>query len=148
MITMIFGVGIDLLDSRRLARPYSTYGDRWVNKILSSNEKLDWNHCMEDAAETRKINFLAKRFSVKEAFVKAIGTGFGRGITWKNLSLFHNLYGQPQLQLDTVAVNILRQRWRRIKEDFIIHVSLADEGFLINTIVIIAAEKVYETKID
>ena len=87
---MIVGIGTDLLERDRIEDLYNRYKEKFVCKILSKSE-LDQYAYIQD---NRKINFLCSSFSAKEAFVKALGSGF-RGIHPSHLSLTKDDLGKP-----------------------------------------------------
>lgn len=87
---MIFGIGVDLLAAERMAQTHARYGERLHRRLLHPAE-------LEALGRARDPdNFLAKSFAAKEAFVKAMGTGF-RGITHADVGVVRNDIGRPQL---------------------------------------------------
>ncbi|GHU28096.1 hypothetical protein FACS1894152_5540 [Bacilli bacterium] len=100
----ILGVGIDLLDISRIANLYAKYGSRLTDKILSNEELLSFE---EIDLMQKKVNFIAKRFSAKEAFLKAVGIGMGRGIGLRDMTITKNQLGQPVIVLNEVAMGFL-----------------------------------------
>ena len=73
---MIHGIGVDLIEIARIKKLYYRQ-DKLVERVLSKNEQ---QHFHQFKSETRKIEFLAGRFTCKEAFSKALGTGLGKTI--------------------------------------------------------------------
>lgn len=130
---MILGVGIDLIDVDRVTKANDKYGERFISKILSIKEKKIFN---EIGTKDKKNNFLAKRFSVKESFLKALGLGLGRGIEFSDISVVNNLYGKPEINLSKKAKNIVENLYK--SDRIIFNVSMTDEKNLINTITIIS----------
>jgi len=98
---MIHGIGIDLVHITRMQNNIERYGDRFVKRILSRVELDDYNGTSEPAY------FLAKHFAAKEAMVKALGTGFRNGLTFKNISINHNQFGQPRIMCNGRASEIM-----------------------------------------
>lgn len=90
---MIRGIGIDLVEIERLQHALERHGDRFARRILAEQE---WSEFSE-LKPTLQARFLAKRFSVKEAFSKALGTGLGRGFGFQDISLGHDRLGKPIL---------------------------------------------------
>ena len=136
---MILGFGIDLLEKNRIEKVYNNFNSNFVEKILSLEELSLFNE-VEDY--NKKIYFLAKRFSVKEAFLKAVGIGMGRGILMKDITLKNNSFGKPELELIDRAKNFLIKYFNNIDYDKInFIVSITDEKLLINTAVIIDYDK-------
>ena len=136
---MILGFGIDLLEKNRIEKVYNNFNSNFVEKILSLEELSLFNE-VEDY--NKKIYFLAKRFSVKEAFLKAVGIGMGRGILMKDITLKNNSFGKPELELNNISRDFLIKYFNNIDYDKInFIVSITDERLLINTAVIIDYDK-------
>ena len=136
---MILGFGIDLLEKNRIEKVYNNFNSNFVEKILSLEELSLFNE-VEDY--NKKIYFLAKRFSVKEAFLKAVGIGMGRGILMKDITLKNNSFGKPELELNNISRDFLIKYFNNIDYDKInFIVSITDEKLLINTAVIIDYDK-------
>ena len=90
---MIIGVGTDIVDVDRIAKVYGRQGDAFVKRLLSEAERfeLDKQHYPE--------RFLAKRWALKEAVSKALGTGIAQGVCFKDMTIGHKDSGQPILLL-------------------------------------------------
>lgn len=113
---MIFGVGIDIVKIDRIEKSYKKFGEEFAKRILTAAE-------MQRLTQTSKIySFLAKHFAAKEAFVKALGTGFRQGVTLQQIQIEKSLHGQPQIVAFAAAKNFLDEN--AIKH---IHLSLTDE---------------------
>jgi holo-[acyl-carrier protein] synthase len=113
---MIHGIGIDLVDIRRMQENIERYGERFAGKILSTSEMLEYSKINKPAS------FLARRFAAKEALAKALGTGFNHGITLKNISIIHGQDGQPAISCAGKILEIMLLR--RIGSS---HLSITDE---------------------
>jgi len=88
---MIFGIGTDVLELKRIERAYRRFGDRFAERLL-----LDEEHAL--FVETKnKTRFLGMRFAAKEAVAKALGTGFANGIWVRDVGSVPNKLGQPQV---------------------------------------------------
>jgi holo-[acyl-carrier protein] synthase len=87
---MIAGIGIDLVDLDHMASVLKKQ-PRIFKKILTKKEI----EIYESRGEKRKLEFLAGRYAVKEAFSKAMGTGIGKTVTFQNISVLNNEKGQP-----------------------------------------------------
>lgn len=90
---MIVGVGTDLVDVRRIEAALDRFGDRFAHKLLSEEEFHEYKR------STNPAKLLAKRFAVKEAAAKALGTGFRLGVSWQDFEIRHNELGAPCLSL-------------------------------------------------
>ena len=93
---MIFGVGTDICDVRRIRASLARHGDRFALKILSDAEFATWQARSARWPE-RGIRYLATRFSAKEAFSKAIGLGMVMPMTWRRCEVANLPSGQPTL---------------------------------------------------
>ena len=89
---MILGIGTDLVNNKKIKKIYQKYGDRFLNKILSANEKAEFSNLKN----SQKLNFLCSSFAAKEALVKAFGIGF-RGVYPSDISMKKNELGKPEL---------------------------------------------------
>jgi len=79
---MIYGIGTDICDVRRIRASLACHGERFAQKILSDAELATWKSRSARWPE-RGVRFLATRFSAKEAFSKAIGLGMRLPMTWR-----------------------------------------------------------------
>lgn len=94
---MIAGIGVDLTTISRVARAHQRFGLRFARRILHPNEISAYQ--MHNAPE----RFLAKRFAVKEAAVKALGTGERTGVLLKDFYIEHDALGKPLLRVSGQA---------------------------------------------
>ena len=92
---MIIGIGTDLVKQSRVAALLSKYGQKFLNKIMSKNEIFYIQKCNSES----KLNFICSSFAAKEAFVKALGTGF-RGIYPNQITYLKNNDGKPSLNVE------------------------------------------------
>lgn len=115
---MIYGVGTDIVDIRRIQSAIDRFGDRFPGRILEQGEFRQY----DVLSKSEKARFLAKRFSLKEAAAKALGTGFRRGVILKDFALFHDEMGKPLLKLRGKAKEIAEKSGVNAS-----HVSLSDE---------------------
>ena len=95
---MIYGIGTDICDVRRIRASLARHGDRFALKILSEGEFATWQARSARWPE-RGIRYLATRFSAKEAFSKAIGLGMTMPMTWRLCEVAKLPSGQPTLIL-------------------------------------------------
>ena len=91
---MIFGIGTDICDVRRIRATYERQGERFVRKVLSEAEFAVWQRRGERWPE-RGLRYLATRFSAKEAFSKAIGLGMRMPMSWRRCEIANAPSGQP-----------------------------------------------------
>ena len=90
---MIIGVGNDMVDIRRIEQTLERFGERFTNRIFTELERR------KAARRPNAAPTLAKRFAAKEACSKALGTGFRRGVFWKDMGVINLPTGQPTLEL-------------------------------------------------
>ncbi|MBM3356966.1 MAG: holo-ACP synthase [Betaproteobacteria bacterium] len=88
---MIYGIGIDVVEPRRISRLVEKYGERFARRVLTP---LEWPAYLRTV---RPVLFLANRFAAKEAFSKAMGTGFRYPVTLQCISVVQNAAGRPSL---------------------------------------------------
>ena len=89
---MIYGIGIDVVEPHRIERLMTKYGERFARRVLTPRE---WAGFQRTA---RPVLFLANRFAAKEAFSKAMGTGFRYPVTLQCISVVQNRLGKPSLE--------------------------------------------------
>lgn len=97
---MILGVGTDLAEVERIRESVARYGERFLKRIFTDDERA-YASSKKNAAER-----FAARFAAKEAGMKAIGTGWNRGVTWKDFEVYNEPSGRPSLRLSGVAREI------------------------------------------
>ena len=98
---MIYGIGTDICDVRRIRESLARHGDRFAAKILSEGEFATWQARSQRWPE-RGIRYLATRFSAKEAFSKAIGLGMRMPMTWRLCEVGKLASGKPVIVLHGV----------------------------------------------
>jgi holo-[acyl-carrier protein] synthase len=91
---VIIGIGSDLCNIERIASSLERFGERFINRVFTSTERLK----AEGRPFTRAGTY-AKRFAAKEAFAKAVGTGFRRGVFMKDIGVVNLPSGAPTLEL-------------------------------------------------
>ncbi len=95
---MIYGVGTDICDVRRIATAYRRRGERFAEKVLGPHEIEVFRQRL-GRVESRGISYLATRFSAKEAFSKAIGLGMRMPMTWRDCEIVKAANGKPEIRL-------------------------------------------------
>jgi holo-[acyl-carrier protein] synthase len=95
---MIYGIGTDICDVRRIRASLARHGERFAEKILSDAELATWRSRSARWPE-RGLRYLATRFSAKEAFSKAIGLGMRMPMTWRLCEVGKLPSGQPVIVL-------------------------------------------------
>lgn len=95
---MIYGIGTDICDIRRIKASLDKHGERFAQKILSEAELTTWKQRSSRWPE-RGVRYLATRFSAKEAFSKAIGLGMRMPMTWRLCEIAKLPSGEPRIVL-------------------------------------------------
>ena len=90
---MIIGIGNDIVDIRRIEQTLGRYGERFLDRIFTDVERRK-----SDRRAARAASY-AKRFAAKEACSKALGTGFRRGVFWKDMGVVNEPSGRPTMVL-------------------------------------------------
>jgi holo-[acyl-carrier protein] synthase len=129
---MILGLGSDLVDIRRIEKVLARHGDRFIQRVFTPVEIAK--------AERRatRIDTYAKRFAAKEACSKALGTGFRKGVFFRDLGVVNLPSGRPTMALTGGALARLQEITPEGHEARI-ELSLTDEYPLAQAIVIIQA---------
>ncbi|AWD32308.1 Holo-[acyl-carrier-protein] synthase [Candidatus Kinetoplastibacterium sorsogonicusi] len=129
----IVGLGIDIIDVRRVEFIYKKYGLNFCKKILGNNE---YNEFMQRLNRNylKSIKFIASRFSAKESFYKAIKIGMPT-LSWHNIQIMNTSIGAPIMKLNSQLNDWFNQRYGNI------HISISDESQFVITCVVI--EKKY-----
>ena len=117
---MIYGVGTDICDVRRIAASLSRRGERFAEKVLGPHE-IEVFRSRLAKVEARGISYLATRFSAKEAFSKAIGMGMRMPMTWRHCEVVKAPSGKPEIRLHGALAEWFEARGLQA------HVSVTDE---------------------
>jgi holo-[acyl-carrier protein] synthase len=123
---VIFGIGVDVLESARIARTLERYGTRFIEHLLMPAEHAQL------AQTARRERFLAMRFAAKEAIVKAMGTGFAHGVWIRDVGVVQNAWGKPEV--------VFSERGERVRQALRIgegHVTLTDERGLVVAVAVL-----------
>ena len=132
---MILGIGSDLTNIERIQNSLDRWGDRFLNRVFTDVERSKAASRPHTRAGT-----LAKRFAAKEAFSKAVGTGFKRGVHMKDIGVVNLPSGAPTLQLTGGAkarLDALAPEGHAID----IHLTMTDDHPWAQAFVILAARK-------
>ena len=113
---MIYGIGTDLVNIKRIEDALFRFGDRFLHRILNEEEVVEY------AKSSQPARFVAKRFAAKEAFSKAFGTGIGEIVGWHDIRVTHDALGKPQIEASEVLRKVLA-----MKQIVHSHISITDE---------------------
>jgi holo-[acyl-carrier protein] synthase len=130
---MILGLGSDLIDIRRVERTIERYGERFLQRVFTDLERRK-----SDRRANRAASY-AKRYAAKEACAKALGTGFRKGVFWRDLGVVNLPSGRPTMVLTGGALTRL-QAMTPAGMDVRIDLTITDEPPMAQALVIITAE--------
>ncbi len=113
----IIGIGVDIVDNKRIKK--SIKNKQFILRIFSKKEIIQSKKIKD------KTNFFSKRFAAKESLSKAIGTGFRKGLNFKDISIVNDKHGKPHYELNNKLKKLINSKFKvkKIK----ISLSLTDE---------------------
>ena len=111
----IFGIGVDLVKNQRIKQSIKKKG--FIEKIFSKKE-IGYSQ-----KTSNKVNFFAKRFAAKEAFSKALGTGFRGGISFKKIEILNDKMGKPYYYNSNNIKRIIYNRFKIRSYDLFLSIS-------------------------
>jgi holo-[acyl-carrier protein] synthase len=132
---VIIGIGSDLCNIGRIEKSLERFGERFLNRVFTAVERAK-----ADSRPFTRAGTLAKRFAAKEAFSKAVGTGFKRGVFMKDIGVVNARSGAPTI----VATGGAKARLDALAPDghaIDIHLTLTDEYPWAQAFVILTARK-------
>jgi len=127
---MIYGIGTDLCDVRRIEATLGRRGDRFAERVLGPAE-LQVFHARRARVAARGVRFLATRFSAKEAFSKAIGLGIRSPMTWRACQILNEPSGKPFVRLSGELADWFAAR------SLVAHVTVTDESDYAASVVVV-----------
>jgi len=114
---MIAGIGVDIVDIARIQALLDRYGKRFLARVYTEAEAA---YALRGANAAER---LAGRFAVKEAVMKALGTGKTQGILWRDVETVRGRFGRPEVRLHGQAV-----KWAKIRGSGAVHASITHDG--------------------
>ena len=123
---MIFGIGVDVLEVKRIAATLERFGAHFIERLLLPEEQAQL------ARTQRPERFIAMRFAAKEAIVKAMGTGFAHGVWIRDVGVVQNAWGKPEV--------VFSQRGDKVRRGLGVgegHVTLTDEAGLVVAVAVL-----------
>ena len=111
----IFGNGVDIVENKRIQK--SLKNKNFLNRIFTRQEIIN------SKTITNKVNYFAKRFAAKEAFVKALGLGFRENINFIDIEILNNSKGQPFLKVSSKLKNYMKIKFNIKKCKFFLSIS-------------------------
>lgn len=115
---MIFGIGTDLVDIKRIDAVYKNHGSNFLKKILCPIE------IKELKTNKNPVRVCAKRFAAKEAFAKALGTGIAHNLSWQDIQITHTDKGKPNIVINSLLKKLFFQQWGN--HEYKIDLSISD----------------------
>jgi holo-[acyl-carrier protein] synthase len=129
---VILGIGSDLIDIRRIEKTIARFGERFLDRVFTPEERA------RSDRRFNRVESYAKRYAAKEACSKALGTGFRRGVYWRDLGVVNLPGGRPTLVLTGGALKRL-EAMTPPGMAARIDVTLTDEPPIAQALVIISA---------
>ena len=126
---MIVGLGTDIVSVERIATVLEKNKAHFIDRICTENEKKYVSECADIKVK------LAKIWAVKEAAVKALGTGFVQGISFKDIELRHDILGKPDIAFSGKALEFLKKKCDDKEANVL--VSLSDDKPFAQAVVVI-----------
>ena len=111
------GIGVDIVENKRIKS--SIRSKSFVNRIFSKSEILISKKLLS------KTKFFSKRFAAKEAFVKALGTGFRNGLNFKDIQIINDKLGKPYYLINSKVKNLIKRKKK--VQNFNLFLSISDE---------------------
>jgi|TARA_B100001094_G_C17861993_1_gene637885 holo-[acyl-carrier protein] synthase len=113
----ILGIGADIIENKRVKKSIKNL--KFKKKIFSNNE------LQQSSLLKNKTNFFSKRFAAKEAFAKALGTGFRNNLEFKDIEIMNNKQGKPYYLKNKKISNLIKKKFK--VKDYNCFLSISDE---------------------
>ena len=113
----ILGIGVDIIDNKRIIK--SIKNDKFKKRIYSQKE-LDLS-----TLTINKTSFFSKRFAAKEAFAKALGTGFRNNLNFKDIEVINDKFGKPYYSKNKKIKKMIQKNFK--VKNFDCFLSISDE---------------------
>ena len=111
------GVGVDIIENIRIKK--AVLNRKFLYRIFSKLEIINSKKI------NNKIGYFSKRFAAKEAFSKALGTGFRNTLNFNDISIVNDRYGKPYIKMNKKIKNLIKEKFKKDKVN--IYLSLSDE---------------------
>ena len=111
----ILGTGVDIVENLRIKK--SLMNKSFISRIFSNSEISSCKKVKDKTA------YYAKRFAAKEAFAKAIGTGFINNLNFKDISIINNKEGKPSFVINEKLKKIIRKQFKTVSFNFFLSIS-------------------------
>ena len=114
----ILGIGVDIIENKRIGK--SIKNSKFKNRIYTSKELA------QSSLIKNKISFFSKRFAAKEAFAKALGTGFRKNLNFKDIEIISDKMGKPYYNKTSKITKLIKKKFKVTK--FNCFLSISDES--------------------
>ena len=111
------GIGVDIIQNSRIKK--SIKNKKFLSRVFSKIEIIN------SKKNNNKSGYFSKRFAAKEAFSKALGSGFRNGLNFNDISVINDRYGKPSIKLNSKLKNIINKKFKTIKVN--VFLSISDE---------------------
>ena len=109
------GIGVDIIENKRVKK--SILNKKFISRIFSNSEIND------SKKSVNKAGFFSKRFAAKEAFSKALGTGFRNGLNFKDISIVNDRFGKPFIKKSNKINNFMKRKFKTKKINILLSIS-------------------------
>ena len=109
------GIGIDIINNSRIKR--SITSKRFLSRVFSHTEITN------SKKTTNKTGYFSKRFAAKEAFSKALGSGFRNGLNFNDISVFNDKYGKPSIKINNKLKVLIKKKFKTSKVNTLLSIS-------------------------
>ena len=109
------GIGVDIIENSRIKK--SIINKNFINRVFSLEE------ITESKKKKNKVSFFSKRFAAKEAFSKALGTGFRETLNFKDISITNNKHGKPSIKINNKLHNLINKKFKTKKINVLLSIS-------------------------
>ena len=113
----ILGIGVDIIENKRIGKLIKN--SKFKNRIYTSKELA------QSSLIKNKISYFSKRFAAKEAFAKAIGTGFRKNLNFKDIEVINDKMGKPYYKITSKITKFVKKKFNVTK--FNCFLSISDE---------------------
>ena len=113
----ILGIGVDIIENNRIKN--SIKNSKFKSRIFTTKE------LKESSSSKNKVGYFSKRFVAKEAFAKALGTGFRNNLNFKDIEIINDKMGKPQFAKNKKITKLVQKKYKVKK--FICFLSISDE---------------------
>ena len=114
----VLGIGVDIIDNKRIKT--SIKNSKFKNRIYSLKE------LKQSTLYKNKVNYFSKRFAAKEAFAKALGTGFRKNLNYKDIEVINDKMGKPYYTKSKKITKLVQKNFKVNK--FNCFLSISDEN--------------------